>query len=329
MELPENFRRTVIGTYENGAAWLEQLPALIERIARRWSLAVGPAFANLSYNYVAPGITSDGVEVVLKLGPPNPELSSEMEALRIYDGRGAGRLLQCDPDAGALLEERLRPGVMLSTLEDDSEATLIAADVMSQLWRPLPIDPCFVFRGSCFVGCDSRITDHGSRTTNHKFPSLARWFRSLTELRTNFEGGTGPLPVRVVEEAESLFTDLDASQRDPVLLHGDLHHFNVLNSERCPWLAIDPKGIYGERAFDTAQFLLNPWPDLLRRAHPDRIIAQRIDLFAETLSLERERIRGWAFSNAVLSACWGVEDGEDMAGRYDLACAELLSALKI
>src|SRR5690348_2928247 len=103
MELSEIFRRTVIGTYEDGVEWLERLPALIDLMARRWSLTVGPAFANLSYNYVAPAVTSDGVEVVLKLGPPNPELSSEMEALRIYDGRGAARLLQCDPNAGALL----------------------------------------------------------------------------------------------------------------------------------------------------------------------------------------------------------------------------------
>ncbi len=302
MELPESFKTTVIATYDDGGPWLKRLPDLIQEMAVRWSLEVEPAFPNLSYNYVAPAVRSDGTEAVLKLGPPNPDLRCEMEALKLYAGEGAVRLLEFDSQGGALLIERIRPGVMLSTVPNDSDATSIAGGMMQRLWRPL--------------------------TDDHPFPSLARWFQSLTKLRGKFDGGTGPLPARLFEEAERLYKELLASQTEQVLLHGDLHHFNVLTSTRDGWLVIDPKGIRGERAFDTAQFMLNPWPDLLNRTDPGHILARRVDQLADDLGLDRYRIRGWGIANAMLSACWSVEDGGDLAGSHDLACAELLSGIR-
>jgi streptomycin 6-kinase len=301
MNLPNSFLKTIIATYPDGAEWLDVLPTRIEEITNRWSLTIGAAVNNLSYNYVAPSILSDGTEAVLKLGPPNPELTTEIEALRLYDGHGMAQLLESDPDAGAMLLERLRPGQMLSTIEDDEIATSIAANIMRQLWRPLPPD--------------------------HPFPTLELWFRDLSELRSKSNGGTGPIPPRIFDEADSLFAELITSQGEPVLLHGDVHHFNILTAQRSPWLAIDPKGIAGEREFDTAQFLLNPWPDLLRRPNPKAILARRIDQFSGELGFDRARIRGWGIANAVLSACWGVKD-EEFDHRYDLQCAELLSEIK-
>lgn len=303
MQLPESFKSTVVTTYADGAQWLDRLPALIEQMAERWSLSVAPAFPNLSYNWVAPVVRSDGTDAVLKLGPPSHELRCEMAALKRYDGRGAVRLLESDRESGALLMERIRPGVMLSTLADDGEATSIAAGLMRSLWRPLPDD--------------------------HEFPTLARWFKSLTELRGKFDGETGPIPPRLFEEAETLFAELSASQGEVLLLHGDFHHYNVLTAERAPWLAIDPKGICGDRAFDTAQYLLNPWEDLLERPDAGRILARRIDQFAEELDLDRARIRGWGLANAVLSVCWAIEDGDPLGGRHDLGCAELLAGLMV
>ncbi len=302
MNLPDPFRSTVIATYENGSTWLLELPDRVRDIAGHWSLTLEPPFLNLSYNYVVPAARSDGSDAVLKLGPPNPELCCEMDSLRIYDGQGAARLLERDPDAGALLVERLRPGTMLSTLEDDPAMTSIAAGIMRELWRPLP--------------------------KKRAFPSLTRWFAALTEHRGT-HGGSGPIPSRLFEEAESLFTELNASQGEPVLLHGDIHHFNLLQAERAPWLAIDPKGLAGEREFDTAQFLLNPCPHLLEMPDPGQILGRRIDQFADELGFDRARIRGWGIANAVLSVCWGVAHNKPVDSRYDLACSEILSKIRV
>ncbi|MDX1689089.1 MAG: hypothetical protein R3248_13990, partial [Candidatus Promineifilaceae bacterium] len=84
-----------------GAAWWRTLPELLEQCARRWSLTLLPPFGNLSYHYVAPVVRADGSEGVLKLGVPNPEMRSEIGALRHYNGRGSVRLLAADEHWGA------------------------------------------------------------------------------------------------------------------------------------------------------------------------------------------------------------------------------------
>ena len=277
--LPESFVRTITGLFEaRGVAWLERLPTLIAECEARWSLRVGAPFV-LSYNYVAPATRADGTEIVLKLGVPNPELHSEIEALRIYNGRGIAHMFYGNSEEGILLLERLRPGSMLSELEDDEAATAIAANVMRQLWQPAPVE--------------------------HQFPTIAKWARGLDRLRAEFAGGTGPFPPKLVEQAEALFVELIASMGEPVLLHGDLHHFNILTAEREPWLAIDPKGIVGEPAYEVGALLRNPNQEI---ATNPKILARRIDQLSAELAIDRARIIGWGLAQAVLSSWWDYED---------------------
>ncbi len=294
-------RQTLVGLFdEQGAAWLENLPGLISACERRWSITVLAPLSELSFNYVAPALRADGSEAMLKLGVPNPELATEIEALRLYDGRGCVRLLAADAEWGALLLERLRPGTMLSAVADDERTTAIAAGVMRQLWRPAP--------------------------PGHAFPTVARWAAGLERLRTRFEGGTGPLPRHLVERAEALFAELLPSMAEPVLLHGDLHHFNILAAGRQPWLAIDPKGVVGEPAYEVGALLRNPFPQLLQMARPGQILARRVDQLAAELGFDRERLLGWGLAQAVLSAWWSIEDG-DANWEYAIRVAELLAAL--
>lgn len=285
---------------DRGARWWRELPALLERCARRWSLTLLPPFDNLSYNYVMPVVRADGREGVLKVGVPNPELLSEINALRHYDGRGSVRLLAADEAWGALLLERLRPGVMLVTVEEDEAATRIAADLMQQLWRPPPEE--------------------------HAFRSVADWAAGLQRLRDAFDGGAGPFPPRLVSLAEGLFPELLSSMEATVVLHGDLHHYNILAARRRPWLAIDPKGITGDRAYEVGAWLRNPlpqvggWPDL------EGILSRRVAILAEMLGFERQRLLAWGTAQAVLAAWWSYED----EGDYDepiLACARCLANL--
>ena len=106
--LPEKFVQAMRDLYgADGEAWMGRLPALIRRLEERWSLRAGPPFDPLSYNYVAPATREGGAAVVLKLGFPgrerNKEFYTEIDALRIFDGRGICRLLDSDPDEGAML----------------------------------------------------------------------------------------------------------------------------------------------------------------------------------------------------------------------------------
>ncbi len=151
-----------------GEFWLESLPAIIQEKGADWSLTIQPPFKDMNYNYVAPAARADGRRVVLKIGVPNPELYTEIEALRLFDGRGMVKLLETDLNAGAMLLERLDPGLPLFNLDDDERATSAVCHVMRKLHQVEP-----------------PIDD---------FPTIAAWAKGLKRLRAEFEGGTGPFP---------------------------------------------------------------------------------------------------------------------------------------
>ena len=333
MKLSPEFIQTIQNTFgEEGRHWLDTFPALLDEACHRWGLTNIQLVSNLSYNFVAMALSGEsssskrseerietrsrsvafpncpsttpqksrgsGQErVIIKLGVPNRELTSEIAALRLYNGRCACRLLDADAEKGMLLLERLQPGRMLATLEDDVRATEIAADVMHQLWRPAP-------------------------ENKDEFIPLNDWFEGFKRLRKRFNGETGPLPKSLVESAEALSTDLLTENKDETLLHGDFHHFNVLESAR-GWLAIDPKGVVGPRGYEVGPFLINPNNRFLNGSNPRVQTGKRIAILSERLDMERERIRSWAICHAVLSALWSFEDNEPGWGEYSLRCAEI------
>jgi len=263
-----------------GAAWLEQLPALVADCAERWSLTVLPPFPALSYNYVAPVVRADGTPAVLKCGVPYPDLWREIEALRLFAGQGIARLLEADPALGAILMERLLPGTPLTTMEDADQATTIAIGVMSRLWRAAPAE--------------------------HPFRSAAQWAAGLSRLHAHYEG-YGPFPPALVDRAEAVFRELLQTDAAPSLIHGDANPTNILRSQRQPWLAIDPKGAVGDPLWDVATYLNDP-PRLGSPMEQKRLLGRRVDQFAAGLDVERERILQWGLAQAVLSGWWSVED---------------------
>jgi streptomycin 6-kinase len=264
---------------DEDGAWLEALPELLERLAARWSLSVGPHFPDIRLNYVAPATRADGTACVLKVSRHVGETRSEIAALQLWDGDGAARLLEGDPELGALLVERLSPGTMLSEVaqSDDDAATVIGAAILRQLWRPVP--------------------------ARHSLRSLESWCAGYDRNRDALARGADGFPAALFARADALRQDLLASTGKQSVLHGDMHHFNVLRAERADWLAIDPKGLAGDPCFDVCQFLRNPHP-----VPPSRN-GRRLDVFCAELGLARQRIKAWCLVHAVLDACWDYEDG--------------------
>ena len=297
-QVPDGFHQRVIDVHgEAGADWLSRLAQTIGECERRWSLQVMPPFLSLSINYVCPASLANGETAVLKLGVPHHEFMNEMEALRLYDGDGMVKLLAGDADLGAILLERLKPGASLSSVSDEEKATSIAAQVMRRLRRPPP--------------------------SVHEFPTVSDWASGLKKLRERFDGATGPFSASLVDRTDTVFSELISTMGPPVLLHGDLHHGNILSAGRESWLAIDPKGAVGEAEYETGAFVRN---HLLSSPRPDRLLARRVDQFVEELSFDRERIIGWSLAQAVLAAWWSFEDGGQVWNEA-IACAELIAEL--
>ena len=133
---------------------------------------------------------------------------------------------------------------------------------------------------------------------------LTRWFRALLTHRETHDG-PGRFPAALFERAEATARELIASTTDPVVLHGDLHHFNILRSDRPGrggWLAIDPKGLVGDRGFEIAALIRNP------DVKPPSLLTRRLDLLCDELTLERARVKDWLFAEQMLNACWDHDD---------------------
>lgn len=295
-ELPPVFRRNVLGAFANGASWLDSLPEVIAACEHHWHIVVGAPF-DLSYSYVAPARTARGEGFVLKVCAGGPEFTTEIEALQAWSGGAAVRLMEFSVDFGVLLLEGLTPGRTLALIDNDEAATRIAAQLMRELCRPLPL--------------------------NASFSTTAQWADGLRRLRARFDGGTGPFPRALVETAEWFFRELLSSSEPPVLLHGDLHHRNILSAGRRPWLAIDPKGLAGEPAYKVGALLRNPD---VRLSTDERVQRRRIDILHDELALDRDRMVGWGIAQAMLSVWWSYEDSEG-GWKSACACAEVLMRL--
>jgi streptomycin 6-kinase len=264
-----------------------------------WGLVLDGEVFELSFNYVVPVVQNGSVAAVLKLGVPSPEFAAEVRALRAFQTRGAVRLLAGDEHLGALLLDRVTPGTTLAALHDEAQAAEIAARTMMNLGQ--------------------------ARVGDGAFRSLESWTAGLSALRVRFSGGTGPLDSELVDTAENLRAELLQGEPPSCLLHGDLHHFNILEGSASGWVAIDPKGVIGDPAYEPASFMLNPGPAVVL----DRSMQQaRIDIFAEQLKMDPQRIARWAFVQAVLGAWWTIEDGGVDWGASMSAAGVLLLLVK-
>ncbi|MFI5844111.1 aminoglycoside phosphotransferase family protein [Catenuloplanes sp. NPDC051500] len=290
----DSFRRTVVAVWgDEGARWLTTLPARVNDVAAQWGLTVGTPYP-LSFNWVAPARRAGGEPAVLKLGVPGARhLRAEPAALTAFGGDGAARLLAYDEEQGALLLERVEPGTTLHAVQrhDDEAATAVFVEVARRLHRPVPDT------GAALEPVEDHALDLAAHLARHPGDDL-------------------------VAHALGVHRELCASTTTRVVLHGDLHHANILAGTRAPWLAIDPHGRTGDPASEVGALLYNPDPwvrdDALTRLVPDRI-AQ----VADGLALPPDRVLAWGFVLSVLSWVWHVEDGSDYEGR-ELDIARLL-----
>jgi streptomycin 6-kinase len=257
-----------------GAEWLARLPMMVAGLARDWDVVLDDPLPEGHISLVVPGQRGDGTPVVLKVNFPEEESEHEADALRAWDGTGAVRLLAHAAEARALLLERLSPGRPLWDEPDLARADEIATSVLRRLWRPL--------------GPDAPYRRLDAVATRWRAELPERWERE------------GRLYEReLLDEALAWIDRLVVSMGPPVVVHQDFHGGNVLWDERRGWLAIDPKPLAGEPAFDTASLLRDRSRALLAGGEAVQGLRARLDRLAGLLELDRERMRGWGMVHAL------------------------------
>jgi streptomycin 6-kinase len=291
---------------ESGRAWIAALPALAADCIDRWRLEVDGNTAFGAVALIVPVVRRDGSKAVLKLQPVDDETAGEPAALRLWTGRGAVRLLEHDPDSGAMLLERLDASRDLRTMQDDLVAAQIIAELLVQLNAvPAPAD-LRQLRGvalATLAGTPQAIRKLGDADERRLLINCAALLKELI---------TGPIENR--------------------LLHWDLHYFNVLATldGRQRWTAIDPKPLSGDSGFELLPALWNRWDDLVETGDVSRALLGRFDLMTEVLELDRSRAAAWTLGRVLQNAVWDLVDFHELhilpAHR---TIAEVLLALRI
>ena len=134
------------------------------------------------------------------------------------------------------------------------------------------------------------------------------WPRTLTPLEVRFRAlhESASTSGGALYESHKASLELLGQPQDTGCLHGDIHHQNILDFEDKGWLAIDPKGLVGERAFDYANIFCNP--DISVAGDFDRFL-NRVSLVAKQAHLDPQRLMKWILAWAGLSATWHLQDG--------------------
>ncbi|MEQ9448266.1 MAG: aminoglycoside phosphotransferase family protein [Rhodospirillaceae bacterium] len=270
----------------------DDLAALESHHFSVWNLTVDGDPFRTRYAHLRP-VRRDGAPAMLKIVPAGSEEADGAATLEYFGGIGAVRLLE--DDVQAQLMERASSGRSLTDMVrrgEDDEATRILCAVAAQL--------------------------HGPRT-NLRPPTLVpleRRFRSLFELADK-PSGAPPALASPLPDAAQIARDLLARPGDETVLHGDVHHANVLVDKTRGWLAIDPKGLFGERAYDYANILCNP--DIEDVARSLERLMRQAKIIAKAANLDLRRLLAFTFVHAVLSAAWSLEDGEDPSRAIDIA----------
>ncbi|MEU7019686.1 aminoglycoside phosphotransferase family protein [Streptomyces sp. NPDC046203] len=302
-EPPQRLVRALGETYGQDAAagWLDRLPELVPDALAQAGLT--------AERVVAPGGRSSLVVLVpgaaLKLAPAAARPDLERDALAHWNGWGTVKLLG-EAGEGGLLLERLHPEMSLRSLPE-AKALLEAADTIRKLWVTPP-------------------AGHGFETVAVR---TERQAESMASYRADAEAGelvTAALAARAELVAEGADAGADAEvdagaavdagagseaeaeagsgsgSGETFLLHGAFRQGKVLAGDRSPWLAVGPEPLVGERAYDLARLVRDRVEDLVGASAGASAARRRVNKLADSLEVDRERLRGWTLFRAVESA---------------------------
>jgi streptomycin 6-kinase len=252
----------------------------------RWNLTPdGDAIRTHSSDLLP--VCKDGVRAMLKI-PRDSEERAGCALMAWWDGEGAALVLM--QDANAILLERAEGTSSLIDFvrnDRDDEATRIICDVVAKLHAP----------------------------REKSLPTLIPLQERFKDL--NAAVGTNSW----LAPSTAAASELLAAPRHVQLLHGDIHHENILDFGDRGWLAIDPKGLLGERDFDYANVFRNPEHDT---ATVTKNLDHRLEIVTATARLERRRLLMWILAQTGLSVVWHMGDGTQPDA--DFAVIEMAAA---
>lgn len=283
MQLPNQFTINIRSAFgSEGVQWLAELPKKLRHLSNQWDFKFIHPISHLTFNFVAlVEMNSTGQKVILKMAPPNSSIQSEIRWLKHFNGIVPSVILS-DSKENAFLMEECKPGISLKkSIEsgDDETATITICTAIKKL-------------------LDCKCTDSSFKPLSEQIPDLMAL--------------KGILDRATLSKATGLFRELTQNRSDDVLLHGDLHHDNII-SHGSSFKIIDPHGYMGDPASEFGVMIYNPIEYLTKNCKTlIELLEPRFKIAEEYLSFDKKRIRAWAFCKTILSAAWNAQDFRDL-----------------
>lgn len=281
--------KNIINLYgETGKQWLNSLPSLIEKLSKQWQLIEIQPVKNMNYNFVALAKQKGNIPVVLKISCDNILIENEYNALTHFCGNGAIRVIAINSEDNALLLEQAIPGFLLKE------------------HHPLNIEDTIKIYADVARMLSTR------KLTNGNYTHASQWCEVIDKIHDS------RIAKQFVDKAIQLKSELLNSAQHEYLCHGDLHLENIIQFGT-NWLAIDPKGIFGEMAFEAAAFDLLSDDEMKDVSTISSKLIHRITLLSKALEIDYDRLLAWIFLRIIISAQWFIEDNGDPSNMLVLA----------
>lgn len=272
---------------------------------RQWNLAEVKAIYENPYKAVYSAMSEEYGAVILKLNRDIKQLAEEYEMLNRLDGSGCCKVFAYDRENGMLLEERLVPGTVLRK-EENLQKRIVA---FSSIFHKIHC--------SVEVLCD----DDGQE---HKVQTYMEWldaiYRFCTESHINQE------LTEKAKLARDICAEMYEKYSERMLLHGDLHHDNILMKADETYAMIDPKGVIGPKILEVARFIMNEL-DTKHNAPAENHMWEVVRLISETFDFPQEDVAKVYFMEVILGNVWSVEDGVGVNAEEIKLATKVLQAI--
>jgi len=253
--------------------WIEELKGHLDYFISKWSLK-DIQVMDLSYNMVIGANSSLHGDIVLKICLPGFEFLTEYYALKELNREMMVRLIDVDIERRALVLDNLKPGHTLWQLPYDQRLDY-AADI---LYKTPSTD--FTYDYPTFLAFTEKMDGYvKEKSPDHKMND------HLQYLIDHFE-------------------DLNVDNNPVSLLHGDLHHGNILLDDQ--WTVIDPKGMIGYRSLEVGRYMNNQVGE--KGIDVDQSIEDMIKSFSRRFNLDEKTMLLSFYADLVLSTSWYFED---------------------
>ena len=232
-----------------GAERYKERIGMVEKYRKQWELSAIEFKAELSNNnLIFFADSKQHGKVIFKILLNNNldiDFDDEILALKLFQGENFCKLYAYSLEDRVYVMERIAPADTLYESASRNERIKIAGEIFRELHKT----------GGLPEGM---------------FPTYTEWFEAGKEGTKNRKDCEGLYPY--LKSAERMLADISKTYSRRFLLHGDLHHENILKNETGGYTVMDPKGVIGDPVFDLSRFILDEFRDDLTAEPKDVII---------------------------------------------------------